>query len=60
MARITKIKYFTPERMALISEDNKKKYKKIFAILHSKKIQMLKKLHIKTYENFFQSFFYVI
>lgn len=55
MARITKIKYFIPERMALISEDNKKKYKKYLQSCIVKNSDV-KETTYKTYENFFNHF----
>jgi integrase/recombinase XerC len=55
IAKVNKVKYFTPERMALISEDNKKKYKKY---LQSSIIKNpdVKSTTYKTYENFFNHF----
>ena len=55
MAKVTKVKYFIPERMALISEDNKKKYKKYLQSSIIKNSEV-KETTYKTYENFFNHF----
>lgn len=55
MARITRVKWFTQDRMALISEDNKKKYKKYLQSSIVKNSDV-KETTYKTYENFFNHF----
>lgn len=54
-AKIVKIRYFTPERKALISPENKKKYEKY---LHSSIIKNrdVKETTYKAYENYFTQF----
>lgn len=54
-SKITKVKYFTPEKKALISPANKKLYEKY---LHSSIIKNrdVKETTYKTYENYFNQF----
>lgn len=55
MAQVTKVKYFTKEKKALISESNKKKYNKYLQSCIIKNTEV-KNTTYKTYENYFTQF----